>query len=88
MAHTYSSSLSLSFYLRCIQDPQIAVNVSKTMSMQYTPPDISEDCLYLNVYVPPDSTSADKLAVGQRDIGVDKITETPNSVDAIQLMMD
>ncbi|TMS05432.1 Fatty acyl-CoA hydrolase precursor, medium chain [Larimichthys crocea] len=47
----------------CIQDPQIAVNVSKTMSMQYTPPDISEDCLYLNVYVPPDSTSADKLAV-------------------------
>lgn len=57
------------------------------MSMQYTPPDISEDCLYLNVYVPPDSTSADKLAVGQRDIGVDKITETPNSVDAIQLMM-
>ncbi|CAJ1057274.1 carboxylesterase 3 [Xyrichtys novacula] len=47
----------------CIQDPEIVVNVSKTMSMQYTPPELSEDCLYLNVYTPADVTSGDKLPV-------------------------
>ncbi|XP_044211424.1 carboxylesterase 3 [Thunnus albacares] len=47
----------------CIQDPEIVVNVSKTMSMQYTPPEISEDCLYLNVYTPAEAAKGDKLPV-------------------------
>ncbi|KAM7413876.1 hypothetical protein PAMA_018938 [Pampus argenteus] len=47
----------------CIQDPEIVVNVSRTMSMQYTPPEISEDCLYLNVYTPAEAAKGDKLPV-------------------------
>ncbi|CAK6966374.1 carboxylesterase 3 [Scomber scombrus] len=47
----------------CIQDPEIVVNVSKTMSMQYTPPELSEDCLYLNVYTPAEAARGDKLPV-------------------------
>lgn len=47
----------------CIQDPQIMVNVSKTMSMNITPSDISEDCLYLNVYTPESAVHGDKLPV-------------------------
>lgn len=35
--------------------------------MQYTPPEISEDCLYLNVYTPVEATKGDKLPVGQKD---------------------
>uniref|UniRef100_A0A8C6UT95 Carboxylesterase 3 n=1 Tax=Neogobius melanostomus TaxID=47308 RepID=A0A8C6UT95_9GOBI len=47
----------------CIQDPQIMVNVSKSMSMQITLSDISEDCLYLNVYTPESAMQGDKLPV-------------------------
>ncbi|XP_056242894.1 carboxylesterase 3 [Seriola aureovittata] len=47
----------------CVQDPEIVVNVSKTMSMQYTVPELSEDCLYLNVYTPAEATKRDKLPV-------------------------
>uniref|UniRef100_A0A3Q1ESM2 Carboxylesterase type B domain-containing protein n=1 Tax=Acanthochromis polyacanthus TaxID=80966 RepID=A0A3Q1ESM2_9TELE len=47
----------------CIQDPDIVVNVSKTMSLEFTPPELSEDCLYLNVYTPAEATAADKLPV-------------------------
>lgn len=42
----------------------MVVNVSQTMSMQYTPPELSEDCLYLNVYTPAEATKGDKLPVG------------------------
>uniref|UniRef100_A0A3B3ZCF1 Carboxylic ester hydrolase n=1 Tax=Periophthalmus magnuspinnatus TaxID=409849 RepID=A0A3B3ZCF1_9GOBI len=48
---------------RCIQDPQIVVNVSKTMSMHFDTPDISEDCLYLNVYTPEGAAQEDRLPV-------------------------
>ncbi|KAM7002567.1 carboxylesterase 3 [Tautogolabrus adspersus] len=47
----------------CIQDPEIVANVSKTMSMQYIQPELSEDCLYLNVYTPADVTPGDNLPV-------------------------
>uniref|UniRef100_A0A3B5AVX4 Carboxylesterase type B domain-containing protein n=1 Tax=Stegastes partitus TaxID=144197 RepID=A0A3B5AVX4_9TELE len=47
----------------CIQDPEIIVNVSRTMSLQFSPPELSEDCLYLNVYAPAQATTSDKLAV-------------------------
>ncbi|XP_039988289.1 carboxylesterase 5A-like isoform X1 [Xiphias gladius] len=47
----------------CIQDPEIVVNLSRTMSMQYSPPELSEDCLYLNVYTPAEATKGDKLPV-------------------------
>nr|XP_046249832.1 carboxylesterase 3 isoform X2 [Scatophagus argus] len=47
----------------CIQDLEIVVNVSRIMSMQYTPPELSEDCLYLNVYTPAEATKGDKLPV-------------------------
>ncbi|KAL4004043.1 collagen type VI alpha [Sarotherodon galilaeus] len=47
----------------CIQDPELVVNVSKTMSLEFIPPAISEDCLYLNVYTPAEATKGDKLPV-------------------------
>lgn len=47
----------------CIQDPDLIVNLSRTMSMQYTPPELSEDCLYLNVYTPAEAAKGDKLPV-------------------------
>ncbi|XP_072291452.1 carboxylesterase 3 [Eucyclogobius newberryi] len=47
----------------CIQDPEIVVNFSKTMCMHFNPPDISEDCLYLNVYSPESTAQGDKLPV-------------------------
>uniref|UniRef100_A0A3Q3W412 Carboxylic ester hydrolase n=1 Tax=Mola mola TaxID=94237 RepID=A0A3Q3W412_MOLML len=47
----------------CIQDPDIVVSVSQIMSVQYTPPEVSEDCLYLNVYTPSEATATDKLPV-------------------------
>ncbi|XP_031723922.1 carboxylesterase 3 isoform X3 [Anarrhichthys ocellatus] len=47
----------------CIQDPELIVSVSRTMSMQYTPPELSEDCLYLNVYTPAEATEGDKVPV-------------------------
>ena len=43
------------------------MNVSRTMSMQYTPQELSEDCLYLNVYTPSEATKGAKLPVGSRD---------------------
>ncbi|RVE72128.1 hypothetical protein OJAV_G00058620 [Oryzias javanicus] len=47
----------------CIQDPELVVLVSQTMSMTSNPTEISEDCLYLNVYTPAEATKADKLPV-------------------------
>nr|XP_057931776.1 carboxylesterase 3 [Doryrhamphus excisus] len=47
----------------CIQDAEIVVNVSKVMSVQYTIPELSEDCLYLNVYTQAEAKRGDKLPV-------------------------
>ncbi|TWW76180.1 Carboxylesterase 5A [Takifugu flavidus] len=49
--------------MMCIQDPDIIVTVSQIMSLQYTPTEVSEDCLYLNVYAPAEATRGDKLPV-------------------------
>lgn len=37
------------------------------MSVQYTPPELSEDCLYLNVYSPAEAAKGDNLPVGWGD---------------------
>uniref|UniRef100_A0A1A8JE29 Carboxylic ester hydrolase n=2 Tax=Nothobranchius kuhntae TaxID=321403 RepID=A0A1A8JE29_NOTKU len=47
----------------CIQDPELIVNVSRTMAIEFTPPELSEDCLYLNVYTPAEAKTGDKLPV-------------------------
>ncbi|KAF7650791.1 hypothetical protein LDENG_00120570, partial [Lucifuga dentata] len=47
----------------CIQNPDLIVQVSQIMSVQYMPPDLSEDCLYLNVYTPAEAARGDKLPV-------------------------
>ncbi|KAK2918303.1 carboxylesterase 3 isoform X1 [Channa argus] len=47
----------------CVQDLEIVSNVSRTMSIEFTPPEISEDCLYLNVYTPAEAKQGDKLPV-------------------------
>ncbi|KAM9814548.1 carboxylesterase 3 [Syngnathus typhle] len=47
----------------CIQDSDIVVNVSRMMSVEYTPPELSEDCLYLNVYTQAEAKRDDKLPV-------------------------
>lgn len=48
---------------RCVQDPDIIVTVSQIMSLQYSPTEVSEDCLYLNVYAPAQAQQGDKLPV-------------------------
>ncbi|XP_051918047.1 carboxylesterase 3 [Hippocampus zosterae] len=47
----------------CIQDSDIIVNVSRMMSVEYTTPELSEDCLYLNVYTQAEAKRGDKLPV-------------------------
>uniref|UniRef100_A0A8C2X1Y1 Carboxylic ester hydrolase n=1 Tax=Cyclopterus lumpus TaxID=8103 RepID=A0A8C2X1Y1_CYCLU len=47
----------------CIQDPELVVSVSRAMSVQYSPPELSEDCLYLNIYTPAEATKGDKVPV-------------------------
>lgn len=83
----YTSSLSLSLYLRCIQDVEIIVNVSKTMSIQYIPPELSEDCLYLNVYTPAEAAKGDRLPVRWQTqdvcLSVEQITESPHCVNTV-----
>lgn len=37
--------------------------VSQIMSLQISPTEVSEDCLYLNVYAPAEATRGDKLPV-------------------------
>ncbi|CAL8238813.1 unnamed protein product [Lota lota] len=47
----------------CIQDPAFVSLVSKMMSIKVTSPEVSEDCLYLNVYTPAGAVAGDKLPV-------------------------
>lgn len=47
--------------------------VSQIMSLQYSPTEVSEDCLYLNVYAPAQAQRGDRLPVrcpaGLKDSG-------------------
>ncbi|XP_043981767.1 carboxylesterase 3 [Gambusia affinis] len=47
----------------CIQDREIVVNISIALSMDFTVPEVSEDCLYLNIYTPAEITPEVKLPV-------------------------
>ncbi|XP_061577118.1 carboxylesterase 3 [Cololabis saira] len=47
----------------CIQDREKLINVSLAMSLDFSAPELSEDCLYLNVYTPADAREGDKLPV-------------------------
>uniref|UniRef100_A0A8C2X168 Carboxylic ester hydrolase n=1 Tax=Cyclopterus lumpus TaxID=8103 RepID=A0A8C2X168_CYCLU len=49
----------------CIQDPELVVSVSRAMSVQYSPPELSEDCLYLNIYTPSSAMTSRLLPVCQ-----------------------
>lgn len=50
---------------RCVQDPDVIVSVSQIMSVQFSPVEASEDCLYLNVYAPAQAAPGDRLPVGR-----------------------
>ncbi|XP_035272939.1 fatty acyl-CoA hydrolase precursor, medium chain-like [Anguilla anguilla] len=47
----------------CLQDPKIAVDLAKNISMELDIPGISEDCLYLNIYTPAVPKADIKLPV-------------------------
>uniref|UniRef100_A0A3B3UEC6 Carboxylic ester hydrolase n=1 Tax=Poecilia latipinna TaxID=48699 RepID=A0A3B3UEC6_9TELE len=47
----------------CVQDQEVVVNFSIAMSMDFTVPEVSEDCLYLNVYTPAEAAPEVKLPV-------------------------
>ncbi|XP_019962378.2 carboxylesterase 3 isoform X1 [Paralichthys olivaceus] len=47
----------------CIQAADKFVNISQVLSMTYKPTELSEDCLYLNVYTTAEAKSGDKLPV-------------------------
>ncbi|XP_032436813.1 fatty acyl-CoA hydrolase precursor, medium chain-like [Xiphophorus hellerii] len=47
----------------CVQDREIIVNISKALFTNFTVPEVSEDCLYLNVYTPAETTPEVKLPV-------------------------
>ncbi|XP_012688031.1 carboxylesterase 5A-like isoform X1 [Clupea harengus] len=47
----------------CLQDPDIVTSTAKALVMVFTPPGISEDCLYVNVYTPAKPLSGEKLPV-------------------------
>uniref|UniRef100_A0A8C7LB01 Carboxylic ester hydrolase n=1 Tax=Oncorhynchus kisutch TaxID=8019 RepID=A0A8C7LB01_ONCKI len=47
----------------CIQDPVISQHIVNVMAIEYDLPDVSEDCLYLNVYTPKEAATVKKLPV-------------------------
>ncbi|XP_030646661.1 carboxylesterase 3 isoform X2 [Chanos chanos] len=47
----------------CIQDKAIVENVAETLGVEHPVTEVSEDCLYLNVFAPSKQTAAEKLPV-------------------------
>nr|XP_023841100.1 carboxylesterase 5A isoform X1 [Salvelinus alpinus] len=47
----------------CIQDPVISQHIVNIMAIEYNLPDVSEDCLYLNVYTPKEAATVKRLPV-------------------------
>ncbi|XP_036399721.1 carboxylesterase 5A-like [Megalops cyprinoides] len=47
----------------CLQNREVMVNLTKQVSMEMDIPEVSEDCLYLNVYTPAAPTKDSKLPV-------------------------
>ena len=51
------------FAFRCLQDRHASVGLAKTLSMVVEIPEVSEDCLYLNIYTPAKPAEDAKLPV-------------------------
>ena len=51
------------FAFRCLQDLQISVGLAQTLSVALEIPEVSEDCLYLNIYTPAKPAEDAKLPV-------------------------
>ncbi|XP_036399567.1 carboxylesterase 3 [Megalops cyprinoides] len=47
----------------CIQNPDFLTHTSELLAINYTIPDLSEDCLYLNIYAPSKPSGGEKAAV-------------------------
>ncbi|KAG7468391.1 hypothetical protein MATL_G00142440 [Megalops atlanticus] len=47
----------------CLQNREVILNFTKQVSMEMNIPEVSEDCLYLNVYTPAAPTKDSKLPV-------------------------
>lgn len=50
-------------FFRCIQDRQVSVTELKFLAMDVELPEVSEDCLYLNIYTPVKPGKDAKLPV-------------------------
>ena len=51
------------FAFRCLQDLQISLDYAEMISMAVEIPEVSEDCLYLNIYTPAKPAEDAKLPV-------------------------
>lgn len=50
-------------YSRCVQNREQCMNILKNFSMTLEVPEVSEDCLYLNIYTPAKPSEDAKLPV-------------------------
>lgn len=54
---------TLFLYPRCLQAREILLELLANMSMNVEVPEVSEDCLYLNIYTPSKPGDSSKLPV-------------------------
>lgn len=50
-------------FFRCLQDRQITKDLYSNLSMTVEIPEVSEDCLYLNIYTPVKPAEKTRLHV-------------------------
>ena len=60
----------MSLIFRCVQHVQSSIDLLELLGMSVELPDISEDCLYLNVYTPANRAHNAKLPVSCCRFGV------------------